>query len=89
MMGAYFVASGCAQYLGGVVSTFASIPRDVTDPVKTMPIYTNLFFWLGVAGVICTLIALAVLPMMRKLSAEHTAHNVATDSALPTIGSEQ
>ncbi|HXS04350.1 MAG TPA: oligopeptide:H+ symporter [Rhodanobacter sp.] len=89
MMGAYFVASGISQYLGGVVANYASVPQDVTDPIKTMPIYTNLFFWLGVAGVICTLIALAVLPLMRKLSTEHHAHNIATDTALPTIGSEQ
>jgi len=89
MMGAYFVASGISQYLGGVVANYASVPQDVTDPIKTMPIYTNLFFWLGVAGVICTLIALAVLPLMKKLSTEHHAHNIATDTALPTIGSEQ
>jgi POT family proton-dependent oligopeptide transporter len=30
-----------------------------------------------------------VLPLMRKLSTEHHAHNIATDTALPTIGSEQ
>lgn len=89
MMGAYYVASGVAQYLGGVVSTYASVPQDVTDPIETMPIYTTLFFWLGVAGIICTLIALSVLPLMRKLSAEHHGHNAAADNPLPTIGSEQ
>jgi POT family proton-dependent oligopeptide transporter len=89
MMGAYFVASGISQYLGGVVANYASVPQDVTDPIKTMPIYTNLFFWLGVAGVVCTLIALAVLPLMRKLSAAHNAHNLALDTGMPTIGSEQ
>ncbi len=89
MMGAYFVASGISQYLGGVVANYASVPQDVTDPLETMPIYTNLFFWLGVAGVVCTLIALAVLPLMKKLSAAHHAHNNAIDTALPTIGSEQ
>ncbi len=55
----------------------------------TMPIYTSLFFWLGVAGVICTMIALAVLPLMKKLSTQHYAHNAATDTGLPTIGSEE
>ena len=89
MMGAYYVASGVSQYLGGVVANYASVPQDVTDPLKTMPIYTNLFFWLGVAGVVCTLIALAVLPLMRKLSAQHKAHNATFDAPLPTIGSEQ
>ncbi|MEO5831425.1 MAG: oligopeptide:H+ symporter [Rhodanobacter sp.] len=89
MMGAYYVASGVSQYLGGVVANYASVPQDVTDPLKTMPIYTNLFFWLGVAGVVCTLIALSVLPLMKKLSAQHKAHNAAFDTPLPTIASEQ
>jgi POT family proton-dependent oligopeptide transporter len=59
--------------------------------VVTMPYYTNLFFWLGVAGVVCTVIALAVLPIMRKLDAQHAAHArlVAAAEGVPTIRSEQ
>ncbi|MGB2078899.1 MAG: peptide MFS transporter [Vibrio sp.] len=71
MMGAYYVASGIAQYLGGVVANYASIPEGMTDPLQTLPIYTNLFNKLGMAAVVCTLIALAVLPLMRKLDAQH------------------
>jgi POT family proton-dependent oligopeptide transporter len=159
MMGAYFVASGVAQYLGGIVASFASVPdkigtflqstavtvtpaihkeipgiltmqlgdfRDwmsgangaakIADQfhvplysalpqstqqlvqqfneqlnVVTMPYYTNLFFWLGVAGVVCTVIALAVLPIMRKLDAQHAAHAklAAAAEGVPTIQSEQ
>jgi POT family proton-dependent oligopeptide transporter len=29
------------------------------------------------------------LPLMKKLSAEHHAHNIATDTPLPTVRSEQ
>jgi len=89
MMGAYFVASGVSQYLGGVVSTFAAVPENITDPVQTMSIYTTLFFWLGVAGVVCTLIALAVLPLMKRLDAQHYEHSKASETPLPTIGSEE
>ena len=89
MMGAYFVASGVSQYLGGIVANFASIPSDITDPLQTMPIYTSLFSKLGYAGIACTLIALAVLPLMKKLSAQHHDHNNPTGGPLPTIGSEQ
>lgn len=71
MMGAYFVASGISQYLGGVVANFASIPRDMTDPLQTLDIYTSLFNKLGMAAVACTFIALAVLPLMRKLDKQH------------------
>jgi len=74
MMGAYFVASGISQYLGGVVANYASVPQGMTDPLQTLPIYTSLFNKLGIAAVICTLIALAVLPLMRKLTATHHAH---------------
>ncbi len=91
MMGAYFVASGVSQYLGGVVATFASVPETITDPVQMMPIYTRLFDGLGVAGVVCTAIALAVLPVMRKLDAQHAAHAVIPPATrgLPTIATEQ
>ncbi len=72
MMGAYFVATGVSQYLGGVVASYASISGDIThDAVASLPIYTRLFNELGVAAVICTVIAVAVLPVMTRLSAIH------------------
>jgi POT family proton-dependent oligopeptide transporter len=74
MMGAWFVATGISQYLGGVVANYASVPQGMTDPLQTLPIYTSLFNKLGIAAVICTLIALSVLPLMRRLTATHHAH---------------
>lgn len=75
MMGAYFVATGISQYLGGVVANLASVPSNITDPVQTLPIYTSLFNKLGMGAVACTVIALLVLPLMRRLSATHASHN--------------
>jgi POT family proton-dependent oligopeptide transporter len=74
MMGAWFVATGISQYLGGLVANLASVPKDVVDPVQTLPIYTALFNKLGMAAIVCTLIALAALPLMRKLTATHHSH---------------
>ncbi|WP_184240322.1 peptide MFS transporter [Massilia timonae] len=74
MMGAYFVAVGISQYLGGLVATMASVPEGMTDPLQTLPIYTNLFNKLGLAAIACTFIALAALPLMRRLTAAHHAH---------------
>ncbi|MCC7256377.1 MAG: MFS transporter [Dokdonella sp.] len=71
MMGAWFVASGISQYLGGVVATYASVPRDITEPVQSLPIYTALFNKLGIAALVCTLIAIAALPLMKRLSDSH------------------
>jgi POT family proton-dependent oligopeptide transporter len=71
MMGAYFVAAGVSQYLGGLVATYASVPRNITDPLESLPIYTSLFNKLGIAALICTAIAIAVLPLMNRLSKAH------------------
>jgi POT family proton-dependent oligopeptide transporter len=80
MMGAYFVATGVSQYLGGVVASYASVSGDIThDPIASLPIYTGLFNKLGVAAVICTAIAVAVLPVMTRLSAIH--HDGQSESA--------
>jgi proton-dependent oligopeptide transporter, POT family len=75
MMGAYYVGTGISQYLGGVVANYASVPRDLTDPMQTLGIYTSLFNKLGIGAVICTGIALAALPLMRRLTAQHQAHS--------------
>ena len=69
MMGAYFLATGISQYLGSVVANFAHIPEDLHDPLQSLAIYTNLFNDLGYAGVACTAIAIAMLPLMNRLAA--------------------
>jgi POT family proton-dependent oligopeptide transporter len=74
MMGAYFVASGVSQYLGGLVATFAAVPQNITDPLESLPIYTGLFNKLGIAALICTVIAISVLPLMNRLSKTHHGH---------------
>jgi POT family proton-dependent oligopeptide transporter len=72
MMGAYFVAVGLSQYLGSVVANVAHIPSGMTDPVQSLAIYTALFNKLGYAGIGCTLIAIAMLPLMARLSTSHS-----------------
>lgn len=74
MMGAYYVGVGISQYLGGVVANLAAVPEGMTDPLQTLPVYTSLFNTLGVAAIGCTLVALAALPLMRRLTATHHAH---------------
>lgn len=93
MMGAYYVASGVSQYLGGVVATYASVPQNITEPLQTLPIYTALFNKLGIAALVCAVIAIAVLPLMKRLSATHSAEAVIEHSGagggIPTVASEE
>jgi len=87
MMGAYYVAVGISQYLGSIVANYASIPSGISDPMQSLPIYINLFNKLGLVGIGCTVIALAVLPMMRKLSNSHAQNDAALP--LPAVHSEE
>jgi POT family proton-dependent oligopeptide transporter len=80
MMGAYFVASGVSQYLGGLVATFAAVPSNITDPLESLPIYTALFNKLGIAALVCTVIAIAVLPLMNRLSQAHHEYEQGTET---------
>ncbi len=88
MMGAYFVASGLSQYLGSVVANLAHIPENLSNPLESLTIYTSLFNKLGFAGITCTLIAIAMLPLMKKLSASH-ADAAASHTPLPAVRSEE
>jgi POT family proton-dependent oligopeptide transporter len=73
MMGAYYVGVGVSQYLGSVVANYASVPDGVTDPVATLPIYTGLFLHLGYAAVGAALLAIALLPLLRRHARTHAA----------------
>jgi POT family proton-dependent oligopeptide transporter len=88
MMGAYFVASGLSQYLGSVVANFAHIPQNLTNPLESLSIYTRLFNELGYAGIVCTIIAIAMLPLMKKLSTSHSDTALA-GIPLPAVRSEE
>ncbi|MGC1547052.1 MAG: oligopeptide:H+ symporter, partial [Rhodanobacter sp.] len=88
MMGGYYVAVGISQYLGSVVANYASIPDHITNPVDSLEIYVSLFNKLGYVGIGCTVIAVAMLPLMKKLSNTHAEH-AATAGPLPAVRSEE
>ena len=77
IMGTWFLATGISQYLGGFVANYASVPKDVTDPLKTLPLYTHLFMNLGLVALAGTVLAVIAIPYMKWLSktgGEATSH---------------
>ncbi|RDS80040.1 peptide MFS transporter [Dyella psychrodurans] len=71
MMGAFFVAAGIAQYLGSVIANRANLVGGLVDANAGLAAYTRLFDdlgWLAVAGAI---VAIALLPFLRRLSDVH------------------
>lgn len=88
MMGAYYVAVGLSMYMGSVVSNIAHVPENLHEPVESLTIYTNLFNELGFAGIVCTLLAIAMLPLMKRLSQSH-AEGAPIRTPLPPVRSEE
>jgi len=66
MMGIWFMSTAAAMLIGAYVAAFASIPKDVTDPLLTLPIYTSLFFKLGVATLIGSIVMALIAPLLNK-----------------------
>jgi POT family proton-dependent oligopeptide transporter len=69
IMGTWFLATGISQYLGGFVANYAAVPKDVTDPVQSLPLYTHLFMNLGYVALVGTVLAAVAIPLMKWLSA--------------------
>ncbi|HEX4299337.1 MAG TPA: oligopeptide:H+ symporter [Gammaproteobacteria bacterium] len=77
VMGLWFLATGISQYLGGIVATYASVPDNITDPVRSLPLYTDLCMELGYWALGFTVLAIAMIPVMKWISAtggEATEH---------------
>jgi POT family proton-dependent oligopeptide transporter len=86
MMGAYFVATGVSQYLGSVVANFARMPSGNLEPLQSLPLYTHLFFGLGWLAAAGAAVAMALLPVLGKLS---RAHQRAVDQAANVTSKER
>ncbi|MDR5738684.1 oligopeptide:H+ symporter [Caballeronia sp. LZ016] len=71
MMGAYFVATGVSQYLGSLVANMARMPSGDLDPLHSLPLYTQLFVWLGWLATGGAVVAILLLPLLGKLSRAH------------------
>lgn len=85
MMGAYYVAVGISQYLGSVVANLAAMPENISSPVESLHIYVGLFNKLGFVGVGCTVLAVAMLPLMNRLARSHAE----VHAPLPAVHSEE
>jgi proton-dependent oligopeptide transporter, POT family len=88
MMGAYFVAVGVSQYLGSIVANLASIPENLTNPLESLAIYTGLFNKLGLVAAGGIVLAIVLLPLMKRLSSDH-ASDAAAAAALRTVTVEE
>lgn len=67
-MGVWFLGMGVSSYAGGAVASLAGIPPGVVHATITLAIYVRLFLGLGVAALVCALVATAIVPLLNRLS---------------------
>jgi proton-dependent oligopeptide transporter, POT family len=83
MMGAFFVAAGIAQYLGGVIANFANASQSSVDIDTGLAMYTRLFNHLGMLAIVGAIVGTALLPLLKRLSIAHEAAQLSLESGLP------
>jgi POT family proton-dependent oligopeptide transporter len=73
MMGAFFVAAGIAQYLGGVIANLANASQHAVDVKAGLAMYNALFNHLGMLALMGAVMGAALLPFLKRLSIAHEA----------------
>jgi POT family proton-dependent oligopeptide transporter len=67
-MGLWYLAISVGGVLAGKVSSFASIPHNISsDPALSLPVYTHVFLWLGLGTAGVSFIMLLFVPYLKRL----------------------
>jgi POT family proton-dependent oligopeptide transporter len=67
IMGAWFLGMGISLYAGGAIASLARVPSGHLQATATLAIYTRLFFGLGLAALVCAIVATGIIPLLNKL----------------------
>ena len=67
VMGSWFLSISAAGIIGGWVASLTAAPKGITDPLQTLPVYSNVFFEIGVAAGIVALLMLITAPKIKHL----------------------
>ncbi len=65
ILGMWFLTQAAAFLLGGYVATFTAVPENITDPLQTLPVYTNVFSGLVTLGV--TVVMALMVPWLNRM----------------------
>lgn len=67
MMGTWLLATSLGLLIGGYVANLASVPSEITEPIQTLTIYTDLFFNLGLASLLISIVMSLLVPFLKRL----------------------
>ena len=67
MMGVWFVSMGLGVKLAGYIANYAAIPKDIHSFTVITSIYGDAFLNDTKLGLVCTVMALVLVPFLRRL----------------------
>ncbi|MBQ2137511.1 MAG: dipeptide/tripeptide permease, partial [Selenomonas sp.] len=67
LMGAWFLTTAISSIIGGWVASLTAVPKDVTDPVLTLGVYSDVFTQIGMVTLGITVLMAATVPLLNKL----------------------
>jgi len=66
MMGVLGIAASLGEWLATQIGSLTSVPANITDPVKTMPYYANVYGELALLSLGVAVLFILLLPLMRR-----------------------
>lgn len=67
ILGMWFLTQAAAFLLGGYVATFTAVPDNITDPLQTLPIYTDVFSKIGLVTLGVTVVMAIMVPWLNRM----------------------
>lgn len=74
ILGMWFLTQAAAFLLGGYVATFTAVPDNITDPLETLPVYTNVFGKIGLVTLGVAVVMLLMVPWLKRMIATPESH---------------
>jgi POT family proton-dependent oligopeptide transporter len=61
------LTQAAAFLLGGYVATFTAVPENITDPLQTLPVYTDVFSKIGLVTLGVTVVMAIMVPWLNRM----------------------
>ncbi len=66
-MGAWFLTQAASFVIGGYVASFSAVPENVTEPLKTLPLYTDVFQNIGLITLGVAIVMAFTTPALNRM----------------------
>ena len=66
MMGMLFLTTALGEYIAGKLGSIMSVPAGITNPVESLPYFSNIFLKIAGGSAIIALILLILNPLLNK-----------------------